>query len=65
MYAEAQRVQKAADVAASAGVIYMPQDITSAASTARDVSARNGYPDSGSSGSSSSRASSRASSMSR
>jgi hypothetical protein len=49
MYAEAQRIQKAADVAASAGVIYMPQDITSATSTARDVSARNGYPNSGSS----------------
>ena len=48
-YAEAQRVQKAADVAASAGVIYMPQDITSATSAARDVSARNGFPNSGTS----------------
>lgn len=48
-YAEAQRVQKAADVAASAGVIYMPQDIASATLAARDVSARNGYPDSGTS----------------
>jgi hypothetical protein len=47
MYAEAQQVQKAADVAASAGVIYMPQDIDSARSTANDVSARNGYPNSG------------------
>ncbi|KQW53372.1 hypothetical protein ASC77_03565 [Nocardioides sp. Root1257] len=46
-YAEAQRVQKAADVAASAGVIYMPQDIAAATTTARDVSARNGYPNSG------------------
>lgn len=46
-YAEAQQVQKAADVAASAGVIYMPQDIAQATTTARDVASRNGYPNSG------------------
>ncbi|MEP9365603.1 flp pilus-assembly TadE/G-like family protein [Nocardioides sp. CN2-186] len=46
-YAEAQRVQKAADVAASAGVVYMPQDIAAATTAARDVSGRNGYPNSG------------------
>ncbi|WP_028645736.1 pilus assembly protein TadG-related protein [Nocardioides sp. URHA0020] len=46
-YAEAQRVQKAADAAASAGVIYMPQDIASATSTARNIAMRNGYPNSG------------------
>jgi len=49
MYAEAQRVQRAADMAASAGVIYMPQDIAQASTVARDVSSRNGYPDSGAS----------------
>lgn len=47
MYAEAQRVQRAADMAASAGVIYMPQDIAQASTVARDVSSRNGFPDSG------------------
>jgi hypothetical protein len=46
-YAEAQRVQKAADVAASAGVIYMPQDLAAATTTANDVAKRNGYPNSG------------------
>ncbi len=46
-YAEMQRVQNAADAAALAGVTWMPQDLTTATSTARDVSARNGYTNGG------------------
>src|SRR5689334_18136224 len=46
-YVEMQRVQKAADAGALGGVTYMPQDLTSARATAKDVSARNGYPDGG------------------
>lgn len=49
-YLEAQRVQKAADAAALAGVTWMPQDLDQATVVAREVSARNGYPDSGTSG---------------
>jgi Flp pilus assembly protein TadG len=48
-FVEAQRVQKAADAGALGGVTYMPQDLTSATTTARDISARNGYPNSGTS----------------
>jgi len=44
---EAQRVQKAADAAATAGVTWMPQDLTQATTTARRVSGVNGYPNSG------------------
>ena len=47
-YMEVERVQKAADAGALAGVTYMPQDLAAARATARDVSGRNGYPDSGS-----------------
>jgi len=46
-YVEAERVQKAADAAANAGVIYMPQDFAQAQATALAVSATNGYPNAG------------------
>lgn len=46
-YVEVQRVQNAADAAATAGVTYMPSDFDSAKSTAIAVSGRNGYPNSG------------------
>jgi Flp pilus assembly protein TadG len=42
-YLEAQKVQNAADAAALAGVVYMPQDLASATTTAQDAAARNGY----------------------
>jgi Flp pilus assembly protein TadG len=44
-YVEMQRVQNAADAAALAGVPYMPLDLPNATSTAKSVSARNGYTD--------------------
>ncbi len=44
-YLEAQRAQKAADAAALAGVTWMPQDLDEATVIARDVAARNGFPD--------------------
>ena len=47
---EAQRVQKAADAAATAGVTWMPQDLTKATTTARKVADINGYANSGTSG---------------
>jgi Flp pilus assembly protein TadG len=47
-YMEVERVQKAADAGALAGVTHLPQDLAAARATARDVSGRNGYPDSGS-----------------
>jgi hypothetical protein len=40
---EAERVQKTADAAANAGVIYMPQEFLTAQTAARQVAARNGY----------------------
>ncbi len=46
-YMEVERVQKAADAGALAGVTYMPQDLAAARATASDVSGRNGYPDGG------------------
>jgi Flp pilus assembly protein TadG len=46
-YMEVERVQKAADAGALAGVTYLPQDMAAARATARDVSARNGYPHAG------------------
>jgi Flp pilus assembly protein TadG len=49
LHLEGERVQKAADAAAMAGVTWMPQDLGQATSVARDVSSRNGYPNSGSS----------------
>src|SRR5690606_33190611 len=39
----AQRVQRAADSAALAGVVHMPDDIDEARSTAADIATRNGY----------------------
>jgi Flp pilus assembly protein TadG len=44
-YVEVQRVQNAADAGALAGVIYMPQDLATATTTAKAVTARNGYAD--------------------
>ncbi len=46
-YVEAERVQKAADAAALAGVTYMPNDLTSARATAIASATKNGYPNSG------------------
>jgi hypothetical protein len=48
-YVQAQRIQKAADAAALAGVTYMPYDYPNANTTAIDISADNGFPNSGSS----------------
>lgn len=42
-YLELERVQKAADAAALAGVTYMPYDLLEATRTAETVSSRNGY----------------------
>jgi Flp pilus assembly protein TadG len=42
---EAERVQRAADAAALAGVVWMPADFTTAKSTALATSAKNGYDD--------------------
>lgn len=44
-YLEAERVQKAADAAAMAGVPYLPQDLAGARVRALEVAARNGYDD--------------------
>jgi hypothetical protein len=49
MYVEIQRVQAAADAAATAGVTYMPDDFDAAKDRAIEVSARNGFPHSGTS----------------
>ncbi len=46
-YVEAERVQKAADAAALAGVTYMPNDLTNARLTAIASATRNGYPNAG------------------
>ena len=48
-YVEVERVQKAADAAALAGVTYMPNDLPSARTTAIASATRNGYPNSGTS----------------
>ena len=48
-YVELERVQTAADAAATAGVTYMPDDFANARTTAIAVSGRNGYPNSGTS----------------
>lgn len=48
-YMEIERVQKAADAAALAGVTYMPHDLPSARTTAIASATRNGYPNSGTS----------------
>jgi len=49
MYVELERVQSAADAAATAGVTYLPDDFASARATAIAVAGRNGFPNSGSS----------------
>ncbi len=46
-YVELERVQTAADAAATAGVTYMPDDFDLAKATAIAVAGRNGYPNSG------------------
>jgi Flp pilus assembly protein TadG len=46
---EGQKLQKAADAAATAGVTWMPQDLPNATTTARELAARNGYDGTGSS----------------
>lgn len=43
---QAQKMQRAADAAALAGVVYMPSDLSSARTTARDIALANGYPSS-------------------
>ncbi len=47
-YVEAERMQKAADAAALAGVTYLPADVPTAISTALNVAAKNGYTTGGS-----------------
>lgn len=42
-YSEASRMQKAADAAALAGVVWLP-DLTAATNAARETAKRNGYP---------------------
>ncbi|CAA9379827.1 MAG: hypothetical protein AVDCRST_MAG47-2064 [uncultured Nocardioidaceae bacterium] len=44
-YLEGERIQKAADAAAMAGVPYLPQDMTNARTRALEVAKRNGYDD--------------------
>jgi len=44
-YVEIQRVQRAADAAALAGVPYLPNDLVNATAKAKEVSKRNGYDD--------------------
>lgn len=44
-YVEVERVQKAADAGALAGVTFMPQSLDDARTMARDITARNGYAD--------------------
>ena len=48
-YVEIERVQKAADAAALAGVTYMPNDLPSATTTAIASATKNGYPNAGTS----------------
>ncbi len=42
-YVQAQKIQNAADAAALGGVVYMPQDIDTATTTAKQIAARNGF----------------------
>lgn len=44
-YLEGERIQRAADAAALAGVPFLPQDLVSARARALDVAKRNGYDD--------------------
>lgn len=48
LYVELQRVQAAADAAATAGVTYMPDDFAAARARAIEIAGDNGYPNSGS-----------------
>lgn len=43
-YLQAERIQRAADSGAHAGVIFLPGDLPTATTTARGVVAKNGYP---------------------
>lgn len=45
-YTEQERVQKAADAAAMGGVPYLPYDFDNASKLAKEIAARNGYPES-------------------
>ncbi len=45
-YVQLERLQNAADAAATAGVPYLPQDLVSARTRAQEVAARNGYDNS-------------------
>jgi Flp pilus assembly protein TadG len=49
LYVELQRVQAAADAAATAGVTFMPDDFASARARAIEIAEDNGYPNSGTS----------------
>ncbi|CUR61228.1 exported hypothetical protein [metagenome] len=49
LYVELQRVQAAADAAATAGVTYMPDDFANAQARAIEVAEDNGFPNSGAS----------------
>lgn len=49
LYVELQRVQAAADAAATAGVTFMPDDFASAKARALEIAADNGFPNSGTS----------------
>lgn len=46
-WAQAERLQKAADAGAHAGVVYLPADLGGATTVAKRELARNGYPTSG------------------
>lgn len=48
LYVEIQRVQAAADAAATAGVTFMPDDFTAAKARAIEIAGDNGYPHGGS-----------------
>lgn len=47
LYVEIQRVQAAADAAATAGVTYMPDDFAAARARALEIAEDNGFPNSG------------------
>ncbi|MBC2932798.1 pilus assembly protein TadG-related protein [Nocardioides sp. zg-1228] len=49
LYVEIQRVQAAADAAATAGVTFMPDDFDLAVERAREIAADNGFPNGGTS----------------
>lgn len=49
-YFQAEKIQRAADSGAHAGVIFLPGDLSSATTTAKSIVARNGYPEGGAQG---------------